>query len=118
MLWANLYLLFWLSLVPFAIRWLDESGFSAGATGAYGIVLGMAAIGYALTARAVIACNGPDSAVARVIGRDRKGLASIAIYVVAVPLSFASRWVANALYLAVIGVWLVPDRRIVRTLQG
>ena len=115
-LWANLFLLFWLSLVPFVIRWLDESGFSVGATAAYGIVLGMAAVGYDLTARAIVACNGPNSAVARAIGRDWKGSGSILIYVVAVPLAFVSRWAAIALYVAVIALWLVPDRRIVRVM--
>ena len=115
-LWANLFLLFWLSLVPFVIRWLDESGFSDGATASYGIVLGMAAIGYSLTQRAIIACNGPESAVARAIGRDWKGLGSIIIYAVAVPLVYVSRWGAVALYVAVIALWLVPDRRIERTL--
>ena len=116
-LWANLFLLFWLSLVPFVIRWQDESGFAAGATAAYGIVLGMAAVGYQLTERAIIACNGADSAVARAIGRDRKGLGSVALYVAAVPLAYVSRWAAIALYVAVIALWLVPDRRIARELD-
>jgi uncharacterized membrane protein len=116
-LWANLFLLFWLSLVPFVIRWLDESAFSAGATAAYGIVLGMAAIGYSLTERAIIARNGRDSRVARALGSDRKGWLSIAVYVVAVPLAFVSRWAAIALYVGVVLLWLVPDRRIVRALR-
>ncbi|RMB35692.1 putative membrane protein [Sphingomonas sp. PP-F2F-G114-C0414] len=119
-LWANLFLLFWLSLVPFVIRWLDETQFAAGATAAYGIVLGLAAIGYSLTERAIIACNGKQSAVARAIGSDWKGWGSIALYAIAVPLAFASRWAAIALYCAVIGLWLIPDRRIIRAfnLQG
>ena len=116
-LWANLFLLFWLSLVPFVIRWLDESGFSSGATAGYGIVLGMAAVGYALTERAIIACNGPDSAVARAIGGDRKGLGSIGLYLVAVPLAYVSRWLSLALYIVVLLLWLVPDRRIVKALD-
>ena len=116
-LWANLFLLFWLSLVPFVIRWLDESGFAAGATAAYGIVLGMAAIGYLLTERAIVARNGRDSAVAQAVGSDRKEWGSIALYAVAVPLAYVSRWAAIALYIAVIGLWLVPDRRIVRALR-
>lgn len=117
-LWANLFLLFWLSLVPFVIRWLDESDFSAGATAAYGIVLGMAAIGYSLTERAIIACNGRDSAVARAIGSDWKGWGSIALYALAIGLSFASRWAAIAMYVAVIALWLVPDRRFARVAGG
>jgi uncharacterized membrane protein len=116
-LWANLFLLFWLSLVPFVIRWLDKSEFSAGATAAYGIVLGMAAIGYSATERAIIACNGRDSPLARAIGSDWKGWGSIAIYAAAVPLAFLSRWAAIALYVAVIALWLVPDRRIARELE-
>ncbi|UYY59969.1 TMEM175 family protein [Sphingomonas sp. S2-65] len=110
-LWANLFLLFWLSLVPFVIRWLDESAFSPGATACYGIVLGLAAIGYTLTERAIIACNGKNSRIARAIGRDWKGWGSIALYVAAVPLAYVSRWVAIGLYVAVIALWLVPDRR-------
>ncbi len=116
-LWANLFLLFWLSLVPFVIRWLDESQFAAGATAAYGIVLGLAAVGYSLTERAIIACNGKQSAVARAIGSDWKGWSSIAFYAAAVPLAFASGWIAIALYVAVIALWLIPDRRIVRTVD-
>jgi uncharacterized membrane protein len=115
-LWANLFLLFWLSLVPFAIRWLDESGFAAGATAAYGVILGMAAVGYTLTERAIVACNGRESTVARAIGRDRKGWGSILIYLLAVPLAYISRWAAIGLYVSVVALWLVPDRRIVREL--
>lgn len=117
-MWANLILLFWLSLVPFAIRWLDESGFSASATAAYGVALGMAAIGYNATERALIACNGSGSALARAIGSDWKGRGSIAIYVIAVPLAFVSRWAAIGLYVAVLALWLVPDRRIMRELEN
>ncbi len=116
-LWANLFLLFWLSLVPFVISWLDESGFAAGATAAYGIVLGMASVGYDLTERAIVARNGPASAVARAIGGDRKGLASIALYAVAVPLAYASRWLAIGIYVAVVALWFIPDRRMARVLS-
>ena len=116
-MWANLFLLFWLSLVPFVIRWLDESTFAAGATAAYGIVLGLAAIGYSLTERAIIACNGKESAVARAIGSDWKGWGSIALYFTGVPLAFVSRWFAIALYVAVVALWLIPDRRIVRAFE-
>ena len=117
-LWANLFLLFWLSLVPFVIRWLDESQFAAGATAAYGIVLGLAAIGYTLTERAIIACNGKTSSVARAIGSDWKGWGSIALYTLAVPLAFVSRWIAIGLYVSVIALWLIPDRRIIRVLDA
>jgi uncharacterized membrane protein len=116
-LWANLFFLFWLSLAPFVIRWLDESAFSAGATAAYGIVLGMAAVGYELIERTIIACSGSDSAVARAVGPDLKGKLSLVVYPVAASLAFVSRWAAIALYVAVILLWLVPDRRIERMLR-
>jgi uncharacterized membrane protein len=116
-LWANLFLLFWLSLVPFVIRWQNESDFAASAVAAYGIVLGMAAIGYELTERAIIACNGRDSAVARAVGRNWKGWSSMALYVIAVPLAYYSRWAAVGLYMTVIALWLNPDRRIARVLE-
>lgn len=77
-LWANLFLLFWLSLVPFVIRWLDDSSYSTGATAAYGIVLGAAAIGYFLTERAITACNGIESKLARALGMDWKGWGTLA----------------------------------------
>ncbi|MHA6769144.1 TMEM175 family protein [Sphingobium ummariense] len=117
-LWANLFLLFWLSLVPFVIRWLDESGFAPMATAAYGVVLGMAAIGYAFTERAIIAVNGRNSALARAVGRDRKGIISVLLYVIAVPLAFFVQWLSIAIYVLVILLWLVPDRRIERELTG
>ena len=117
-LWANLFLLFWLSLVPFVIRWLDEVGFAPIPTAAYGVVLGMAAVGYMLTQRAIIAANGgDDSAVARAVGRDRKGKLSVAGYVVATPLAFVSPWLAITIYVAVVAAWLVPDRRLERRLH-
>ncbi|MGH6740864.1 MAG: TMEM175 family protein, partial [Bradyrhizobium sp.] len=112
-LWANLFLLFWLSLVPFIIRWLDEAGFAPLPTAGYGVVLGMAAVGYILTQTAIIACNGgADSALAKAVGRDIKGKASFLLYIVAVPTAFLQPWLAIALYVAVSAIWLVPDRRI------
>lgn len=111
-LWANLFLLFWLSLVPFVIRWMDESGFTSLPTAAYGVVLAMAAIGYTLLQRALIACNSPDSLLRRAVGHDWKGKASLGLYVAAVPLAFLSPWIANAIYVAVAAIWFIPDRRI------
>lgn len=112
-LWANLFLLFWLSLTPFVIRWLDEAGFASLPTAAYGLVLGMAAVGFSLTQRAIIAANGgADSQVARAIGRDRKGKLSLLGYAAATPTAFFDRWLAIAIYVAVAAAWLVPDRRI------
>jgi uncharacterized membrane protein len=117
-LWSNLFLLFWLSLVPFVIRWLDASGFSPMATASYGVVLGMAAIGYELLARSIIACNGPNSAVGQAIGRDWKGKITLALYAVAVPTAFLARPVAITFYILVLLFWLAPDRRIERALEG
>jgi uncharacterized membrane protein len=117
-LWANLFLLFWLSLVPFVIRWMDESDFTALPTAAYGVVLAMAAIGYFWLQREVIACNGPDSVLAAAIGEDRKGHLSLALYILAIPLAFISPWIAIALYVAVAAMWFIPDRRIEKLAQG
>lgn len=117
-LWANLFLLFWLSLVPFVIRWLDDSDYSVGATASYGIVLGMSAIGYHLTERAILACNGASWKLSQALGRDWKGRGTIALYVLAIPLAFYSRWIAILLYVVVIAIWFVPDRRLARVLGG
>lgn len=116
-LWANLFLLFWLSLVPFVIRWLDASDFSPVATASYGVVLGMAAIGYSLTERAIIACGGRESVVARAVGSDLKGKISLGLYALAIPLAFVLQWLSIALYILVILLWLVPDRRIERIVE-
>jgi uncharacterized membrane protein len=115
-LWANLALLFWLSLVPFVIRWLDDSGFAALPTAAYGTVLACAAISYILLERGIIAVNGRDSRLALAVGTDRKGKLSIALYLAAIVLAFVEAWIAIALYVAVALIWLVPDRRIERRL--
>jgi uncharacterized membrane protein len=117
-LWANLFLLFWLSLVPLIIRWLDEAGFAPLPTAAYGVVLGMAAVGYMLTQAMIIACNGgSDSALARALGRDIKGKLSLVIYPIAAILAFVEPWLAIALYVGVSAMWLIPDRRIERVLR-
>jgi uncharacterized membrane protein len=111
-LWANLFLLFWLSLVPFVIRWMDETDFAALPTAAYGFILNMAAIGYYLLERMLIACDGLDSALARAVGVESKGKLSMAIYAVGIGLAFVQPWIAIALYIAVAIMWFVPDRRI------
>ncbi|HEX7781287.1 MAG TPA: TMEM175 family protein [Sphingobium sp.] len=116
-LWANLFLLFWLSLAPFVIRWLDESGFSPMATASYGFVMGMAAIGYDVTERAIIACNGRQSALARAVGSDFKGKISLALYLIAIPAALVARPVAVICYVAVLLLWFAPDRRIERALR-
>jgi uncharacterized membrane protein len=117
-LWANLFLLFWLSLVPFVIRWMHESHFAALPTAAYGVILGMAGIGYHLLQRAIIAVNGPESEVARATGADRKGWLSVIGYMIATPLAFVAPWIAILVYVAVAAAWFVPDRRIERALTA
>ena len=114
-LWANLNLLFWLTLIPFVIRWMDENGLTPLPVATYGVVLSMAAIGYSLLERAIIACNGRTSGLAMAIGHDFKGWASVGLYFVSIPLAFVSPWISVALYVAVALIWLVPDRRIEST---
>jgi uncharacterized membrane protein len=111
-LWANLFLLFWLSLVPFVIRWIDDTRFAALPTAAYGGVLLLAAIGYWLLQSAIIAHNGPSSKLAAAVAGDRKGKLSFACYVAAIPLAFLRPWIAIMLYVGVALLWFVPDRRI------
>jgi uncharacterized membrane protein len=111
-LWANLGLLFWLSLVPFVIRWIDETGFTTAPVAAYGVVLAGAAIAYLILERTIIAVNGPNSSLAAAVGSDSKGRMSLTLYVLGVALAFIQPWISIALYVAVALMWLVPDRRI------
>jgi uncharacterized membrane protein len=116
-LWANLHLLFWLSLVPFVTGWMGENHFAATPTAVYGGVLLAAAIAYLLLQSAIIADQGRGSKLAAVVGRDLKGKISPILYAVAIPLSFVREWAADAIYVAVALMWLVPDRRIESTLR-
>jgi uncharacterized membrane protein len=111
-LWANLGLLFWLSLVPFVIRWIDEAGFTALPTAAYGVVLACASVSYIILQRQIIAVNGHDSRLAVALGSDFKGKLSLALYLAAIPLAFARPWIAIVFYVTVALSWLVPDTRI------
>jgi len=111
-LWANLALLFWLSLVPFVIRWIDETGFTALPTAAYGVVLLCAAVSYQILQRQLIAYNDRDSRLATAVGADFKGKLSLILYFAAIVLAFVRPWMAITLYVAVALLWLVPDRRI------
>lgn len=111
-LWANLLLLFWLSLVPFVIRWMDETHFAPMPTASYGVVLALSAIAYVLLERSIIAYNGPHSKLAHAVGSDVKAKLSLSIYVLAIPLSFIHAWIAIALYVLVAIIWFIPDRRI------
>jgi len=112
-LWCNLLLLFWISLMPFTIRWMDETQFAAAPTASYGVVLVMSAISYLLLEKAIVRCNGDDSVLARAVGgNDRKSVISMGIYLVAIPMAYYRPAVAIALYLVNALLWLVPDRRI------
>jgi uncharacterized membrane protein len=111
-LWANLALLFWLSLVPFVIRWIDETGFTALPTAAYGIVLECAGFSYNILQRQLIAVNGRDSRLAVALGDDLKGKMSLILYLAAIALAFVRPWIAIVIYVAVAVMWLVPDTRI------
>ncbi len=115
-LWANLHLLFWLSLIPFVTGWMGENHFGAWPVAAYGVVLLCAAIAYYILARVLIAYHGRDSALARALGKDFKGRVSVVFYVAAIPLAFVNSWLACALYVVVAIMWLIPDRRIEQAL--
>lgn len=117
-LWANLHLLFWLSLLPFVTGWMGENHFAALPTALYGFVLLMAGTAYWILAHRLIAGEGADSLLARAIGKDRKGVASVIIYAVAIPIAFLEEWLAQTLYVVVALLWLVPDPRIEKRLQA
>ncbi|HVV75250.1 MAG TPA: TMEM175 family protein [Mycobacteriales bacterium] len=110
-LWANLHLLFWLSLFPFTTGWMGENHFRPTPCAVYGVVCVGAAIAYYLLQMAIVDEQGEASVIAEALGRDIKGKVSPLLYVVAVPLAFVSRWISVALYIAVAGIWLIPDRR-------
>jgi uncharacterized membrane protein len=111
-LWANLHLLFWLSLTPFVTGWMGENDFAAAPTAAYGVVLLLAAIAYYILQSVILASLGPDSPLRLALGRDVKGKLSPVCYLAAIPLAFVNRWIAVGLYVFVALLWLVPDRRI------
>src|SRR5438105_6726927 len=116
-LWANLHLLFWLSLFPFCTAWMGENHLAAAPTAAYGVVLLLAAVAYYILQRAIIAQEGHTGLLASAIGRDWKGKLSPAIYFAAIPLAFVSPLISNLLYAIAALLWLVPDRRIERALK-
>jgi uncharacterized membrane protein len=115
-MWANLHLLFWQSLVPFVSGWMGQNHFEALPTALYGFVLLMSAIAYSILQRAIVAKQGPGSLLAGALGRDRKGKLSIICYLAAIGLSFLNQWIADAFYVFVAAMWFIPDRRIERVL--
>ena len=117
-LWANMHLLFWLSLVPFTTAWMGENDFAATPAAAYGITLLGAALAYYALQTAIIRGEGPGSKLATAIGSDLKGKASPLLYITAIALSFVNRWLAIAIYVLVALIWLVPDRRVERLIAA
>jgi uncharacterized membrane protein len=115
-LWANLHLLFWLSLIPFGTGWMGRNHFAPLPTAVYGVVLLLCAISYTVLQRTIIAMQGPTSRLKEAIGHDAKGYASLVMYAAAIPLAFVDRRVAYALYVGVALIWFIPDRRIERRL--
>jgi uncharacterized membrane protein len=111
-LWANLHLLFWLSLVPFTTAWMGENHFASLPTAVYGAVLLASGLAYYLLQSTIIAAEGPESKLAAALGRDLKGKISPLVYAAAIPLAFVREWIADILYVTVALIWLIPDRRI------
>ena len=111
-LWPNLHLLFWLSLVPFVTGWMGENHFAPVPTAAYGFVMLMAAIAYTILQRVLVAQQRPGSRLSKAVGSDGKGMLSLGLYLAAIPLAFVNQWISDAIYVTVALLWLVPDRRI------
>jgi uncharacterized membrane protein len=111
-LWANLHLLFWLSLMPFVTGWMGENHFAPLPTALYGLVLLFGGIAYYILELTIIRSQGLNSKLEAAVGNDRKGIASVALYAVAVPTAFVNQWISDAIYVLVALMWLIPDRRI------
>jgi len=116
-LWANLHLLFWLSLIPFVTAWMGENRFAAGPTALYGCVLLGAAISYSIMVHLLLRHHDSDSHLAKAIGKDAKGNISLALYAVSIPIAFVLPIVSGAIYIVTAILWLIPDRRIERVLE-
>jgi uncharacterized membrane protein len=117
-LWANLHLLFWLSLTPFVTAWMGQSDFAPWPAALYGMVMLLSGTAYFILTRSLIAHHGRDSTLAASIGNDRKGKMSLAVYAVAIPLAFVHPWIASACYVGVAVMWLIPDPRIEKALHS
>ena len=116
-LWANLHLMFWLSLIPFATSWMGENATAPIPVALYGGLLCLCGLAYYIMARLLVRIHGAESAIARAIGNDFKGRLSLVIYLASIPLAFVATWISCACFVAVAIMWLVPDRRIERTLH-
>jgi len=117
-LWANIHLLFWLSIIPFVTGWMGENHFATGPVALYGMVLIMNGVAYTILAVSLARLHGPGSAIAKAIGRDRKGKLSIVIYIVGVAVSFINNWAGFAIYVLVASIWFVPDKRIEKVMAN
>jgi uncharacterized membrane protein len=117
MLWANLHLLFWLSLIPFTTGWMGENHFAAAPVALYGLVLLFAAIAFLILQQLIIRSQGHDSVLKKAIGSDWKGKLSLVVYAIAIPMAFVSRWLSLGLYLFIALLWLIPDQRIEKALS-
>ena len=117
-LWANLHLLFWLSLVPFVTGWMGENNFAPAPTALYGLILLIASLAYWFLQRTIIADQGQSSVLAKAVGTDLKGKLSPVLYAIAIPSAFLREWIAGALYVLVALIWLIPDRRIEQALAS
>jgi uncharacterized membrane protein len=117
-LWANLFLLFWITLVPFVLRWIDDSHVAPLPTAAYGVVLLMAGLGYLVLERELVRVNGQESHLARAIGAEWKARGSLVGYLAGAALAFWSPWASIAIYVAIAAAWFIPDRRIESTLKA
>ena len=115
-LWANLHLLFWLSMVPFVTGWMGENNFATIPVAVYGFVLLLSGLAFFILVRTLVAHHSADSVIAHVLSEDKKGMYALVIYIVAIPLSFASAWIAVAMYVAVSITYLIPDKRIKKKL--
>ena len=117
-LWANLHLLFWLSLLPFVTGWMGENNFARIPVALYGVVLLMAAIAYFILSKNLIKLNGYDSKLAKALGSDFKGKISVVIYIIAIALTFINSWIGFGIYTSVAIMWIVPDRRVERVIHN
>jgi TMEM175 potassium channel family protein len=117
-LWANLHLLFWLSLTPFVTAWMGQNHFASLPAALYGVILLAAAIAYFILTRVLLSIHSPDSVLATALGDDFKGKISIVFYIIAIPLAFVRSWLACSIYVLVAVMWLAPDKRIEKTIAG
>lgn len=113
-MWANMHLLFWLSMVPFVTGWMGEHHFPTWPVALYGVVLFMAGVAYYILTKVLIAANGKDSTLAVAFGKDRKGIISVVIFLVAIAIAFLNSWISLGLYIVVTAMWVIPDKRIER----